>query len=76
MIQRVSTVLQIIAQTIFSKTDECDILLLHHELLESQCEKKYNLTTSEAHVMATKEYDWSGKIEELFGEDGELDDLL
>lgn len=56
--------------------EERDILLLKHELFESQCEKKYNLTASEAHAMATEKYDWNGLIEELFGEDGEPDDLL
>ena len=56
--------------------EERDILLLKHELFESQCEKKYNLTASEAHAMATEKYDWDGLIENLFGEDGEPDDLL
>lgn len=56
--------------------EERDILLLKHELFESQCEKKYNLTASEAHAMAKKEYDWDGVLLKLFGEDGEPDDLL
>lgn len=56
--------------------EERDILLLKHELFESQCEKKYNLTASEAHAMATKKYDWDGFLKKIFGEDGESDDLL
>ena len=56
--------------------EERDILLLKHELFESQCEKKYNLTASEAHAMATEKYDWDGFLKKIFGEDGEPDDLL
>lgn len=56
--------------------EERDILLLKHELLESQCEKKYKLTASEAHAMATQKYDWDGLVLKLLGEDGEADDLL
>ena len=56
--------------------EERDILLLKHELFESQCEKKYNLTASEAHAMATEKYDWNGSLKQIFGEDGEPDDLL
>ena len=56
--------------------EERDILLLKHELFESQCEKKYNLTASEAHAMATEKYDWNGSLKKIFGEDGEPDDLL
>lgn len=53
-----------------------DILLLKHELLESQAEKMYNITVSEAHAIAKKEYAWDEEIEKLFGEDGEPDGLL
>lgn len=53
-----------------------DILLLKHELFESQCEKKYMLTASEAHAMAKQKYDWDGTLFAIFGEDGEPDDLL
>ena len=56
--------------------EERDILLLKHELFESQCEKKYNLTASEAHAMATEKYDWNGSLKQIFGDDGEPDDLL
>lgn len=38
--------------------------------------KKYNITASEAHAMATEKYDWDGFIKKLFGEDGEPDGLL
>lgn len=36
---------------------ERDILLLHHELLESTLEKKYNLSIAEAHRRAKERYD-------------------
>lgn len=55
---------------------ERDILLLHHELLESQLEKKYNLTIAEAHAKATSKYDWVSKLIEEVGEDGEPYGLL
>ena len=56
--------------------EERDLLLLKHELLESQVETAYNLTASEAHARATEKYDWAALIEELFGEEGEGNDLL
>lgn len=56
--------------------EDRDILLLKHELLESQMEKKYNLTAAEAHKKATETYDWAGKIDEILGQGGEDDDLL
>lgn len=56
--------------------EERDILLLKHELLESQVEKKYNLTIAEAHELAKKEYDWEAKLIEDLGEDGEPYGLL
>lgn len=56
--------------------EDRDLLLLKHELLESQVEKEYNLTASEAHVEATKTYDWSGEILKILGEGGEDIDLL
>ena len=53
-----------------------DITLLKHELLERELEKKYNLSISEAHSMASKKYDWSGQVEKELGEGGEPDGLL
>lgn len=53
-----------------------DITLLRHELLESQLEKKYNLTISEAHARATAQYDWAQQLHDEMGEGGEPDDLL
>lgn len=58
------------------KPEERDLLLLRHELLESQIEKQYNLTASEAHAMAKKKYNWEQAIFDLFGEEGEPDGLL
>lgn len=48
-----------------------DILLLQHELLESELEKNYNLDISEAHARATQAYDWWGRLIEEIGEEGE-----
>lgn len=56
--------------------EERDLLLLQHELLESQLEKEYNLTASEAHARAKKKYNWEQVIFDLFGEEGEPDGLL
>lgn len=56
--------------------EERDILLLKHELLESQLEKMYNLTASEAHARAKKKYDWERKLFDDLGEDGEPLGLL
>ena len=56
--------------------NETDLLLLKHELLESQYEKEYNLTADQAHRMATKTYDWDGMIFKLYGEAGEPDGVL
>ena len=55
---------------------ERDILLLKHELFESQMEKRYNLTVAEAHAMATKKYDWQSRLESEVGTRGEPDGLL
>lgn len=55
---------------------ERDILLLHHELLESTLEREYNLTLSEAHSMATEKYDWAAKLDEELGIGGEPYGLL
>ena len=55
---------------------ERDILLLKHELLESQVEKKYNLTIAEAHKIAKEKFDWEKKLYEDLGEDGEPYGLL
>ena len=56
--------------------EERDILLLRHELLESQLEKAYNLSAADAHRLASKTYDWAAELLKLLGEDGEADDLL
>lgn len=49
---------------------------LHHELLESQLEIKYNLTISEAHAKASEQYDWWAEVVRDLGEGGEPDGLL
>lgn len=54
---------------------ERDILLLRHELLESEIEKVYNLTASEAHARAKKKFNWEQKLMDDVG-DGEPDGLL
>lgn len=56
--------------------EERDLLLLRHELLENQVEKKYNLTAAEAHARTKIEYNWEQAIYDLFGEEGEPDGLL
>lgn len=56
--------------------EERDILLLQHELLESKFEKEYDLTISEAHKMAKKEYDWEAKLLEDLEGGMEADGLL
>jgi hypothetical protein len=56
--------------------EDRDILLLKHELLESQLEKKYKLSMAEAHERASQIFDWSKKIVEDLGEKGEPDGLL
>ena len=53
-----------------------DILLLKHELLESQLEKKYKLVASEAHAKANGSYPWDKVLLKELGEMGEADDLL
>lgn len=55
---------------------ERDILLLHHELLESALEKKYNLSIAEAHRRAKERYDWEQKLLEDLEEGMEKDGLL
>ena len=55
---------------------ERDILLLQHELLESQVEIWYNLTAADAHAMADKVYPWDKRVLEELGEGGEEDGLL
>lgn len=55
---------------------ERDILLLHHELLESTLEKKYNLSIAEAHRRAKERYDWEQKLLEDLEEGMEEDGLL
>lgn len=56
--------------------EERDILLLHHELLESTLEKEYNLTIAEAHKRAKKQFDWEKALVETVGEDGERFGIL
>lgn len=56
--------------------EERDILLLRHELLESEYEKVYNLSTSEAHQKADAVYPWYDKLIEELGEGEEKDGLL
>ncbi len=56
--------------------EDTDILLLRHELLESQVEKAYNLTAGEAHAIAKKEYPWDEELQKKLGEDGEPDGSL
>lgn len=56
--------------------EERDILLLKHELLESNLEKEYNLTMSEAHAKATEKFDWAGKLEKDLGGEGEKYGIL
>lgn len=58
------------------KQVETDLLLLKHELLESQVETLYNLTASEAHAIADEKYPWYKTLVEKLGEEGEADDLL
>lgn len=56
--------------------EERDILLLKHELLESQLEEELGLTAAEAHERANQTYAWDKKLYEELGEGGEEDDLL
>ncbi len=56
--------------------EERDLLLLQHELLESQLEKEYNLTLSEAHRRANLVYNWEQRILNELGVNGEPDGLL
>ena len=58
------------------KPEERDILLLHHELLESMLEKEYNLTISEAHKRAKKQFDWEKELIKAVGEGGERFGIL
>lgn len=58
------------------KPEERDILLLHHELLESTLEKEYNLTISEAHKRAKKQFDWEKELIKADGEGGERFGIL
>lgn len=55
--------------------EERDLLLIRHELLEAQVEKKYNLTASEAHDLSNKKFNWEKKVLSELGEDGEDYDL-
>lgn len=58
------------------KPEERDIVLLHHELLESTLEKQYNLTIAEAHKRAQQQYNWEKALIEAVGEEGESYGLL
>lgn len=53
-----------------------DITLLNHELLESQIEKEYSISASEAHSMAQKEYNWFEQLMKETNGKGENDGLL
>lgn len=53
-----------------------NLLLLRHELLESRVERMYNLPLDQAHAKANEKYNWQELMKEMFGEDGEADDLL
>ena len=53
-----------------------DITLLRHELLEREIEEKYNISISEAHAEASKQYDWWGQVVQEIGEEGEPHGLL
>lgn len=53
-----------------------DITLLHHELLESQIEKQYNLNTHDAHDEASKIYDWLEQLHRETGKKGEKRGIL
>lgn len=55
--------------------EDRDIVLLKHELLESQVEKEYNLNYRDAHNIAQKKYPWSDIIDQMFGGEGEHVDL-
>lgn len=55
--------------------EDRDIVLLKHELLESQVEKGYNLNYRDAHNIAQKKYPWSDIIDQMFGGEGEDVDL-
>ena len=56
---------------------ERDLLLLRHELLESEIEMSYNYDIHIAHAEATKVYDWWGRgVQETDDERGEPNDLL
>lgn len=52
-----------------------DILLLRHEHLERAFEKRYNLTYREAHVIASKKYDWAAVIQKLFSAEGGMENV-
>ena len=58
------------------KCEDTDLLLLKHELLESQVEKMYNLTAAEAHEIADREYPWNDALIDKLGEGGEPDGIL
>lgn len=53
-----------------------DITLLNHELLESQLEKRYNLSAREAHERTQETYNWVKQLMEETDGKGEKDDLL
>ena len=53
-----------------------DILLLQHELIESQLAKEYNLDLAGAHALVNMQYNWEAEMLKLFGEEGESYGLL
>ena len=58
------------------KPVERDIIILHHELLQRTLEKEYNLTISEAHKRAKKQFDWEKELIKAVGEGGERFGIL
>lgn len=53
-----------------------DITLLNHELLESQLEKKYNLSARQAHDRTQETYNWVDQLMRETNGKGEEDGLL
>jgi len=53
-----------------------DITLLKHELLESNIEKRYNMTAEEAHLIAQKKYNWDKQLNDETKSKGEKSGLL
>lgn len=58
------------------KPKDRDIVLLRHELLESNLEKQYNLPIDRAHAEANKVYNWGALLHKETNGRGESDGLL